>query len=75
MASTAPRVRPNSVLESVPAVPIPGSIVPEKDTKSDCQAAFGAILVAEKIQFSEAESSQMVLSCPLRAPRSNLDKT
>lgn len=64
MASTAPRVRPNSVLESALAVPILGSIVPKKDTESKANVPFGVILIAEKIQFSVAGSCQMVLSFP-----------
>jgi hypothetical protein len=52
-------VRPNSVLESALAVPILESIVPEKGTQSNCLAAFEAILVAEKIQFSEGRIANM----------------
>ena len=50
-ASRAPKQR--SVLESVLAVPIRGSIVPKKDTESKAYVPFGAIPVSERVQFSE----------------------
>jgi len=44
-------VRPNSVLESVLAVPIPGSIVPEKGTESNPKVRFGEIVAIERFSI------------------------